>query len=49
MPGSGMIMILLLTGTALFALSRLKESFSTDLDYLEGAKSLEAELEEKMY
>ena len=32
---AGMIMIVLLTGIAVFALSRLKESFNKDLDYYE--------------
>ena len=32
---AGYIMIFLLTGIAIFALSRLKESFNKDLDYLE--------------
>jgi len=37
MINSGYIMMILLTIIALFALSRLKETFSKDLDYTEGA------------
>ncbi|RCH55943.1 MFS transporter [Mucilaginibacter hurinus] len=35
MVTSGLIMMFILTGIALFALSQLKESFSKDLDYVE--------------
>jgi putative MFS transporter len=35
MIGSGVILLIILTGIALFALSQLKESFNNDLDYVE--------------
>jgi MFS family permease len=41
---SGFIMLFILTGIALFALSRLKESFSIDLDYVEVNEAAEVEL-----
>jgi hypothetical protein len=41
---SGFIMIFILTGVALLALSRLKESFSKDLDYLEVSEAAEVKL-----
>ncbi len=38
---SGVILMVILTGIALFALSQLKESFSNDLDYLETSEAEE--------
>ncbi|HEY2583904.1 MAG TPA: MFS transporter, partial [Mucilaginibacter sp.] len=41
---SGFILTFFLTGIALLALSRLKESFSKNLDYVEGIETPETEL-----
>jgi putative MFS transporter len=41
---SGIILLVILTSIALFGLSRLKESFSKDLDYLEVSEAAEVKL-----